>query len=82
MKNNILPMPKTEQYGDAVYTFAPTYYCEGFDGAEKEAIAAASDYFDRVFFRFLSRADRCDDAGIVCICDPALEENAYVIDVN
>ena len=80
MKNNILPMPKTEQYGDSVYTFAPTYYCEGFDGAEKEAIAAASDYFDRVFFRFLSRADSRDNAGIVCICDPALAENAYVID--
>ncbi len=80
MKNRILPFPKTVQYGEGTYALAPTYICEGFDGAETAAITAASDYFDRVFFRFLSRADKREDAGIVCICDPALAKNAYVID--
>ena len=84
MKNKILPIPKSQQYGDAVFVFAPTYFCDGFDGAEcaaaAAAIAAASDYFDRVFHRFLTRADSRDEAGIVCICDPALAEGAYTVD--
>ena len=82
MKHKILPSPKTVQYGEALRTLMPTYYCEGFDGSEKAAMMAASDYFDRVFSRFLSRADKREDAGIVCICDAALGENAYVIDAN
>ncbi len=81
MKNNILPMPKSLQYGDAVYTLVPTYFCEGFDGMEIPAITVASDYSDRIFSRFLTRADSRETAGIICSCDPALSANAYAIDV-
>ena len=80
MKHKIIPAPKTQAYGDDVFAFAPTYYCDGFDGDERAAIAAASDYFDRVFARFLTRANSRDEAGIVCICDPALDEHAYTVD--
>jgi len=82
MKSKIIPAPKKEQYGDTVRPFVPTYFCVGFDGTEIPVIAAASDYFDRVFSHFLTRAKSREDAGIVCICDPALPENAYVMDAG
>ena len=80
MTNRILPVPKTVQIGETVCPLAPTYFCEGFDGAEIPVIAAASDYFDRTFSRFLSRAETEADAGMVCVCDRAMPQNAYAID--
>ncbi|MBE6658941.1 MAG: hypothetical protein E7604_10940 [Ruminococcaceae bacterium] len=82
MKHMILPIPKTVQYGDTVHPLAPTYFCEGFDGAEIPVIAAASDHFDRVFSGYLTRAESREMAGILCICDPALPQNAHTIDAD
>lgn len=80
MNPAILPAPKSIQYGEGTYPLSPTYFCDGFDDTVVPVIAAASDYFDRVFFCFLTCAKCRDEAGIVCSCDPALPQNAYVID--
>ena len=79
MNHKILPAPRSAQYGEDMYPLSATYFSDGFAGCEIPVIAAASDSFDRVFARFLTRAASPEEAGIVCICDPALRGGAYAV---
>lgn len=80
MLPKILPLPKNMSVGDGIVRIAPTYTVRGFDAVTfAPVLAAAADYFDRVFGCVPCRAEDGAEAGMVFVRDETLAAHAHSI---
>ena len=83
MLPKILPYPKSLSVGDGIVRIAPTYTVRGFDAVTfAPVLAAAADYFDRVFGCVPCRTEDGAEAGMVFVRDETLSCHAYVISAD